>query len=274
MFLYLGGRGQDQDDATKSHIPALGGWNFGGKGGIDFNDDVHPYEPLESGAGGGGSVDLRLMYIDINDQDDLNESLLNESLESRIMVAGSGGGAVSAEPNDWGMTDGFPGGGTAAISNGLYSLGGSQTKGIFGKGMDGKSSFSNLGGSGGSGSGYRGGYINFPSTTQDGFYSIGGSGGSSYISGHFGCISPYFKNDSEPTPLNSFHESGLFFTNTIMKSGNEEMPSPYNSSVIRGHIGHGICRITILRPTFCPSNTFCFSIPLSILFVSLGFSIK
>ncbi|EAX93619.1 hypothetical protein TVAG_336050 [Trichomonas vaginalis G3] len=278
MYLYLGGHGEDQSDMSHSHIPASGGWNFGGNGGIDYNDDEGIYYPLENGAGGGGAVDLRLEYYDINkddiNQDENEQNLLNKSLESRIIVAGSGGGGCSANDQTWGYAKGYPGGNTSAISNGPYVFGGSQIQGFFGIGMSGISGYENQAGSGGCGSGYRGGYINFPSTTQDGFYHIGGSGGSSYISGHFGCISPYFKNDSEPTPLNSFHESGLFFTNTIMKSGNEEMPSPYNSSVIRGHIGHGICRITILRPTFCPSNTFCFSIPLSILFVSLGFSIK
>ncbi|EAX96490.1 loricrin, putative [Trichomonas vaginalis G3] len=273
MYLYLGGRGEDQSDMSHSHIPVSGGWNFGGKGGNDYHNDLGGSYPTESGAGGGGGVDLRLEYYDIN-QDEIDENLLNKSLESRIIVAGSGGGGCSERVLDWGFMRGFPGGNISAISNGLYVFGGNQIQGLLGKGMNGTDGPHNEGGSGGCGSGYHGGYTSFPPSTRDGIFSVGGSGGSSFISGHFGCISPYFKNDTEPTPLNSFHESGLYFTETVMKSGNEDMPSPYDDSIITGHIGHGVCRITILRPKICPSFNFCFSIPLSLLFAPLGFSIK
>lgn len=105
-------------------------------------------------------------------------------------------------------------------------------------------------------------------------YIVGGSRGSSYISGHFGCISPYFKNDVEATHLNSFHESGLYFTDTIMKSGDEFMPSPYDDGMITGHVGHGVCRITILHPGFCPSCNLYFSIRLFLSLTPLCFEIK
>ena len=117
MFLYLGGHGEDQTDLTHSYIPANGGWNFGGKGGIDFNNDTGSEYSLENGARGGGAVDLRLVYYDIN-QEVFDENLFNKSLDSRIIVAGSGGGGASGEDYSWGLSIGFPGGNTSAISNG------------------------------------------------------------------------------------------------------------------------------------------------------------
>ncbi|EAX89739.1 hypothetical protein TVAG_137480 [Trichomonas vaginalis G3] len=248
MFLYLGGKGQDQVINYHSSIPAYGGWNFGGKGGIDFNEtNVIP----ENGAGGGGASDLRLEYYDININES-DENLLNKSIESRIIVAGSGGGACSGNQYDWGSPNGFPGGNTSAISNGPFTFGGNQTVGTLGKGKEGRSSFKNKqGGSGGNGSGYRGGYQLLPVTTNRGFYQVGGSGGSSYVSGHLECISPSHADDKESNKINSIHESGLYFTNTEIISGNDLMPNPYDDSYIRGHVGNGVCRITVLFYAIC-----------------------
>lgn len=214
--------------------------------GAEYNSMEAGYP--ENGAGGGGAVDIRLDYYDIN-IDDFNESALNKSIESRIIVAGSGGGAVSGKSVVWGSSEGFPGGNISAISNGPYTIGGSQILGKLGMGKEGLNSAQNQGASGGCGSGYRGGYNELPFTSNTGYYKIGGTGGSSYISGHPGCISPSHSTDLVSDNKNSIHESGLVFDNTKIISGNETMPSPFNSSSIQGNVGNGICRITIL-PSF------------------------
>lgn len=244
IFLYLGGKGQNQEVYTKTQNPALGGWNFGGNGGVETNPEEAG--PPENGAGGGGAIDIRLQYADINNKN-LAPSIWKKSIESRIIVAGSGGGAASAKTYSYGSADGYPGGTISAASNKPYTNGGTQKLGTLGKGLDGISTNeNNAGGSGGNGSGYRGGYNSFPKDTSMGYLHIGGSGGSSYISGHFGCISPNFEADSQPTLAHSIHESGFYFTHTEMKSGNESMPNPFSESLMKGNIGNGVCRITLL----------------------------
>ncbi|EAX93621.1 flagelliform silk protein, putative [Trichomonas vaginalis G3] len=242
MYLYLGGKGQDQDKTIPNQTPTQGGWNFGGNGGVEYTSETGF---AENGAGGGGAVDIRLEYIDIN-KDKPDQNILKKSIESRIIVAGSGGGASSGEEFPLGKIDGFPGGNISAISNGIYVLGGSQTSGTLGIGHNGRSSSKNEGASGGCGSGYRGGINKLPSSSNEGYFQIGGTGGSSYVSGHFGCISPSHQNDIVANNQNSIHESGYKFINTKMISGQEKMPSPFNDSFIFGNIGNGIGRITFL----------------------------
>ncbi|EAX93618.1 hypothetical protein TVAG_336040 [Trichomonas vaginalis G3] len=179
-------------------------------------------------------------------KDNPDQNVLKKSIESRIIVAGSGGGASSGDERPLGKIDGFPGGNISAISNGAYVLGGNQISGKLGIGDDGSSSSNNEGASGGCGSGYRGGINKLPSNSDSGYFQIGGTGGSSYISGHFGCISPNHQNDLVENKQNSIHESGYIFTDTKIINGQEKMPSPYNDSFIIGNIGNGIGRITFL----------------------------
>ncbi|KAI5537672.1 glycine-rich protein family, partial [Trichomonas vaginalis G3] len=256
MYLYLGGKGADQTTYIFTTTPAKGGWNFGGNGGLDSHVEDQKFEPPENGAGGGGATDIRLIYYDINLQNPNNNSL-QKSIESRIIVAGSGGGGNSGLQHESGSPDGFHGGSLTATSNNPYTYGGTQIKGTLGKGMDGINSTENQGGSGGCGSGYRGGYHKFPQLTETGSYHVGGTGGSSYISGHIGCISPTAK-DTTPSKENSIHESGFIFTNTEILSGNESMPNPNGNSLIKGNVGHGICQITVLY--LCPIES-CVFIP-------------
>ena len=132
FYLYLGAKGEDQYKVDDYINPSPGGWNFGGFGGVD-KCDIYPGNPTppESGAGGGGAVDLRIDYIDINSPN-LDHELLRKSLMSRIIVAGSGGGAVSD-----GKSIGFPGGNLSALNNRENMFGGTQTKGELGIGMNG-----------------------------------------------------------------------------------------------------------------------------------------
>ena len=58
--------------------------------------------------------------------------------------------------------------------------------------------------------------------------SFGGSGGSSFISGHEGCNAVNKSEGIEHTNT-PFHYSGFVFSDTQMIGGNQSMPLPFNS---------------------------------------------
>ena len=74
FYLYIGGKGSWQWDVRKQNNQSKGGWNGGGYGTGDIG----------GAAGGGGATNIRLINGNWNDQN---------SLESRILVAGGGGGS-------------------------------------------------------------------------------------------------------------------------------------------------------------------------------------
>ena len=242
LYLYIGGKGEDQKyiDFTQSK----GGYNGGGKGGVDSHES-YP----ESGAGGGGSTDLRLPKGDDE-----------ESLQSRIIVAGAGGGGCSTNNTSpysglyqYSPYGGF-GGGLSGENITSYGFAGNQTHGIFGKGGDGTGNDSDIeptsynivgSGSGGCGSGYYGGYIIPPNYGI--CYGFGGSGGSSFISGHEGCIAVKKDNQSnqrDPDP--SIHYSNLYFTDTVMKTKLDDDFVDPNGKHEEGHSGNGCAKITLI----------------------------
>ena len=178
------------------------------------------------GCSGGGSTDIRLVN---GNWDDF------ESLKSRIIVAGAGGGSYH---NDMYLSKGGDAGIFAGY-NGTYKStqgytvtiaeGGSQdTKGkggigsgkgdfgVFGKGGDG--SVRDLNGNGG-GSGYFGGGGSGTSNCVVG----SGAGGSSFVSGLDGCKAILKKSTSTEYYFSSypFHYSNLVFTNITARSGSE-----------------------------------------------------
>ena len=198
FYFYIGGKGQDQS-STSANVTSYGGYNGGGNGGIDTPDPDHP----ESGAGGGGSTDIRLLNQDLYGD--------KESFKSRIIVAGAGGGAVSvfagicnsgtingdmlcSDTNR--STTGGHGGVLFGYRTNCVTKGGTQTTGSFGKGDNGMSL--NLyklgdtiyygGSTGGGGGGYYGG-VNLKIKTYVSYIESGGAGGSSYVSGCVGCQS-------------------------------------------------------------------------------------
>ena len=100
IYCYVGGKGGN--GSPKPNTAADGGFNGGGKGGMDLNDD-------DGSGGGGGATDIRLIDGDINDED---------SLKSRIIVAAGGSGSAYFS---WGA----PGGdlkGYLKTSDSLYSI--------------------------------------------------------------------------------------------------------------------------------------------------------
>lgn len=170
LYIQVGGKGV----YGTVNLPdsASGGYNGGGNGKVGS---------LYTGAGGGGSTDIRLIGGSWNEF---------RSLKSRIMVAGGGGGADSWEyctSNCSLGDDGSGGSGGGITSEGAYirgvlmseyGVGQFENDEMLGIGQ----SATDGGDSGGAGGGYYGGRV-----TNHG--SGGGAGGSSYISGHQGCIS-------------------------------------------------------------------------------------
>lgn len=208
---------------------------------------------------GGGATDIRLVAGSWNNFD---------SLKSRIMVAGGGGGAsgwsTAIIGGNAGALTGYNGNFYRASGSSAYtvSTGGTQTKGgnagtgaaagtpgLFGIGGNGQVSY---GGGGGAGY-YGGGGASYNSNV------VGtGAGGSSYISGHLG-------NDAinETSIVNNIthsgnpdHYSGFVFFNSRMIDGSgnilsagktvpSKMPNPngtFNNTGI-GNDGNGYARI-------------------------------
>lgn len=252
-YIYVGGKGVDTDTT------AIGGYNGGGNSTKTASN--------KSGYTGGGATDIRLSS---GNWDDAN------SLKSRIMVAGGGGGSFNSNPGysggsgNAGGLEGYDG--AYETSYALYvGLGGSQIKGgnapslhscavsngtagQFGKGGQGgeNGAAATIGGGGGGGAGYYGG--SGSSGLCNGRWS--GGGGSSFISGHNGCdaIDSAGLHTGQPN-----HYSGKVFTNTEMidgagykwtnvKGSLEQMPNPFGEfySSGQGHTGNGFARITLL----------------------------
>ena len=227
LYVYVGGQGSE--------------FNGGGRKGNQYKE-------------GGGASDVRLVSGSWDD---------SESLASRIMVAGSGGGGHSYAGGAGGALKGIDGwngsygnhggkGGTQ-ISGGERGYGGAYigSDGSFGKG--GSAPYFSSGG----GSGYYGGGSSGTDTNEGG----AGGGGSSYISGYKGCVAisdatntaPRLDSNNalctEESALNdiecSYHYSGMVFDNTEMKSGLEVIQK-YDGSYSRGNSGDGHVKIKAL----------------------------
>ena len=243
-------------------------------GGIGFTTSVRY---------GGGATDIRY-FESTPTEDDLGEKS-DIGLRSRIMVAGAGGGSVNKYQTVVGDAGGISANNayqTDYINN--SAMGGTQTSGgtvnnhnatakqatagTFGLGGNGggitTSCTSCTNGSFGGGAGYYGGAGG--SNLMSG--SFPSAGGSSFISGHTGCVA--LKSSESNDPLTncfsgtsdiacSYHYSGYKFTDTIMIDGtgckwtNEKtnqcdgMPSHDETTTIVGNSGNGYARITLIK---------------------------
>jgi hypothetical protein len=240
LYVYIGGtrvRGL-QNSQT-------GGFNGGGSG-----------SSTQPGGSGGGATDVRTVQAPAGADPSANAA----SLASRIMVAAGGGGAnvQGSVTTTYSHTGGYAGGltGQSGIGDGAGTGGGQSTggtssssdcggaPGVFGKGGSYSASATNesVGGGGGGWFGGAGG------SHKDGNSS--GAGGSSYISGHDGCIgtsSPHgFTANGGSGVEKSKSYTGLFFTNTEIKAGNEMILKPNGSATETGHEGPGAAKITKL----------------------------
>lgn len=216
VYVSVGGAGSSSSTAA--------GFNGGGTG-------------ISSGRGGGGATDVRIGQ---------------NSLYSRVIVAGGGGGAgvTSANANPCGCGGGEYGGdGYCNDTTGSYTTGqnrsggsASQTAGgitwstgtqaTFGQG--GNASGYSCGGGGGGWYGGGGAYDS--DSDSDGRW---GGGGSGYV-----YTSSTAKNYPNECLLNSTH----YLTNAQTIAGDTSFTSPTGSAET-GHTGNGFCRITNLNPT-------------------------
>lgn len=216
VYISVGGAGSSSSTAA--------GFNGGGTG-ISF------------GRGGGGATDVRIGQ---------------NSLYSRVIVAGGGGGAgvTSANANPCGCGGGEYGGDgyyndtTGSYTIGQNRCGGSASQTAGGKtwststqatfGQGGNASGYSCGGGGGGWYGGGGAYDN--DSDSDGLW---GGGGSGYV-----YTSSTAKNYPNGCLLNSTH----YLTNAQTIAGNTSFTSPTGSAET-GHTGSGFCRITNLNPT-------------------------
>lgn len=216
VYISVGGAGSSSSTAA--------GFNGGGTG-------------ISSGRGGGGATDVRIGQ---------------NSLYSRVIVAGGGGGAgvTSANANPCGCGGGEYGGDgyynntTGSYTTGQNRSGGSasQTAGgitwntgaqaTFGQG--GNASGYSCGGGGGGWYGGGGAYDS--DSDSDGRW---GGGGSGYV---------YTSSTAKNYPNGCLLNSTYYLTNAQTIAGNTSFTSPTGSAET-GHTGNGFCRITNLNPT-------------------------
>ena len=266
FYLFPGESGKTYGDHT---------FNGGGSGKFNASNEIWSnIEGIAKCGSGGGASDIRLIDGDWND---------TRSLKSRIIVAAGGGGYVNYNAGNGDNEVPGSSGGNLTSLNGSYSQciqcdsseateiklaeGATQSKGGIsvtsqgGLGYGGDSE-NNIGGGGGGG--YFGG-----AGGSHAFHRYGsGSGGSSFISGYPGCHAFPSPTSEETSPTQNIHYSGLYFTNSQMKSGDYSFLSP-SGTTENGHSGVGYIRITAIYLLIQTKYSSIWKAPLSFLFISI-----
>lgn len=207
FYIYTGGKGSSPARGSTSTYSNSGGFNGGG-------DCVHWSNDSFAGSGGGGASDIRIGI---------------DSLYSRVIVAGGGGGsAFGSSGTNQGSVYAYGGGisGAQGYASGYTGgQGGTQTSGYsFGIGGNGIIEKCN----GGGGGGWYGGY-----GAND--YASGG-GGSGYV---------YTSSTASNYPSGCLLNPSYYLTDAQTIAGNQQFPSPSGASET-GHSGNGYVRITVL----------------------------
>ena len=249
---YLGGRGAyTSGELTLSKGETLylfvgsagttvSGWNNGATNNASY------------GRGGGGATDIRTVPTEA-----LTQYNGIDSLKTRIMVAAAGGGGECYSGGEH-ATGGAAGGltgydataaqqaeaghGATQITGGLGGSNNANYNGQFGRGGNGNATYGASGGSGWYGGGGDG-------------ETGGGAGGSSYISGHNGCIGMNIDTTMKTNDSESF--TGYKFNNTVMidglgyewktsKGSQTRMPTHDGATLIFGNDGNGYAKITYI----------------------------
>ena len=210
---------------------------------------------------GGGATDIRL----VNSTD-------FDGLVSRIAVAGGGGGfyIISGYVN-WGAPGNAGGLNGSSVGISYYpgyqafdlpSTSGNQSHGgIPGIGLPAPFVLEGSFGQGGEGKycGGGGGYFGGAGGNDRNNVLSYGAGGSSYISGYDGCLAVDYSQSNSTNIImknDSFHYSGLYFTNITFLSGSDAGIPLINGGTEKGHSGDGIIRITVheIYPPKTPST--------------------
>ena len=268
LYIYVGEKGSK----TIRNVASYNG------GGIGYESTYTAAYAINGGFSGGGATDVRYLGTSPSASDLLWNSYLG--LNSRLMVAAGGGGrgtnggtTVSCSVST--IRDGEAGGGLTSPYNADFQEstqtdGGGCTSiycssGSFGIGGNSKATYHSSGGGGG---GYYGG------AAEQGNYLDGytqglkpGQGGSSYISGHTGCVAINSSTDRSSivgcttgttNNLCSIHYSNYTFADTTMIDGDgynwtnvkdttsSGMPSLDGTTTITGNIGNGYAKITLV----------------------------
>ena len=253
LYIYVGGKGYY---AGNQAAYINGGFNGGG------NSMGQSGQNRTWGAGG-GATDIRTVAT--SDKTSWNET---NSLLSRIMVAAGGSGAIYTE-SDKNSHSGASGGGLVgsfSMVAGATEYGtkyyGTQTSG--GYTLYNKNNYSiggfGYGGSGGNTSGFAGGGSGWYGGTG-GYHHESNTSGSSYISGHAGCIAVTSSGSPKTSTYSTINDSvswtGYKFQDTIMIDGNSyewktekkdsvSIPKYDSSTFTVGNTGDGYARITYL----------------------------
>lgn len=212
IYIYVGGQGEGSQSTSVTTKQNAGGYNGGG----------NSYQTGTARGAGGGATDIRFSP---------NEDPLNvESLLSRVIVAGGGGGNLY----NAGMAYASGNGGGLEGGNGSVGYGGTQNGA--GIGYEGYAE---------AGFGY-GGYRTSTSTSTTcggggGWYG-GGSGNSA--GGGSGFVWTIRNQDDVPEGYSV--EKIYQLTETEMYSGKEEFTAP-DGSKETGHSGDGYARVTLIK---------------------------
>ena len=207
LYVYVGKQAQT---ITTNRTVTTGGFNGGGNGFNRYYSGTYTYAQ-----GGGGASDIRIGQ---------------DSLYSRVIVAGGGSGATN-------RTNGYYGGGTSG-GTGLSGYAGSQTSagtnGSFGTGGSATTSGNNYkyGSAGGGGGWYGGGAsTSYSDNTNYDTYSGGGSG---YV---------YTSSTASNYPSGNLLTSTYYLTNAATVGGNTSFAST-SGGTETGHSGNGYAKIT------------------------------
>jgi len=209
LYIYVGGAGDSKIGTTTID----GGFNGGGAGYTGSNNKSYV-------GSGGGATDIRIS---------------TDSLYSRVIVAGGGGGAGSWQ-DAYPSTGGYGGGetgGSASNNAGNVGSGGTQIAAGTNAANNAAGGFG-VGGSltsGTSGGGGGGGWYGGGSGNRNG---AGGGGGSGYV---------YISSTSSNYPSGCLLNSSYYLTSTENKAGNQSFADP-DGATVTGHSGNGYARIT------------------------------
>lgn len=255
IYLSVGGKGDTISVNNSNATGNLSNWSSGtsAKGSISFGGGGYPYAKIVRAStyttyasSGGGASDIRIG---------------TNSLYSRVMVAGGGGGSGSLGYwNEKGFggsgggssgTEGSTGSGAGHIANpGSESSGGSgdyaynstntfssngmNVSGTFGYGGSFSIQWHSGGGdaaAGGGGGGWYGG--------ASGVHNAGGGGGGSgYI---------YTSTTAASYPSGCLLDSKYYLSDASMIAGNNSMIDPESGSSVTGRSGNGYIRITAIE---------------------------